>query len=361
MRRVACIVATTALVTGLVVAAAVVQFGDDAFQTGRGLYPYRDEVLPTLDTADARMDRPDVVWLGDSSILPVPGFPSYAGLIDHEPLRRRRERSVRVVTAGLDFFGYYTLMGRVLDLEPRLVVMVANFLSLGDASKERTFNDLIAQVPADELPVLLLQLPFGFRGLTLPAVLLARAFDTPDDEATRYLYEGLRHQVREAAVWEALGPTELPASFEKKIRAIRRKIGVYTRPVTASHPLVRFAAGATRMATRRGVRVLVIVTPIPMTVIGQTVDPETFTERVEVIRRAVGAAGGTVLDLHGAMPATEFRDLGTHLTGVGARHMANMVWPAMRELLDDSPRPTPLPPRQKWLDSRRTSGGTSPK
>jgi hypothetical protein len=110
---------------------------------------------------------------------------------------------------------------------------------------------------------------------------------------------------------------------------------VYDVSIGPRHPLVRFAGAAVRMGVRRGARVLVIVTPVPYTRLAGYDDANRarFTDRVAVIREAVERNGGTVLDLHEALPGDELRDMGGHFNAKGARHMEALVWPVLASML----------------------------
>src|SRR5262249_25449296 len=175
VRRVVTIVAV--LLAALAVAASVLstRFGVAAVATGRSLYQHR-VLVDLLDRARSG-PRPAVGWLGDSTIMNVPGLPGYSMLMQQRHLGPRRLRSVILAMPGLDLFADYALMGEVLDLGPDVVVLIADLRACPRIGGVPGFSDLVGLVPAAELPRAAL-LPIAARGLTVPRLLLARALRT---------------------------------------------------------------------------------------------------------------------------------------------------------------------------------------
>jgi len=326
VRRVATIGVSYLVALGLAAWWITATWGDAAYAKGQGLYPHR-VLADWLDKAER--EHPDVVWLGDSTLMELT-TPSYPSVIQRKDLNPLRMRSANLCAAGFDFFGYYTLIGRVLDLRPRVVVLVAHLRLFDPGGTNRGFSDLAGLIPGDELPRAV-TLPIAARGLTVPRLLLARLIGTDWGVWTFLLAEGVRNDFQEAAFWSALGTGMRPRLGP----AMAGIAGRYAAALTPGHPLVRFAGETVRMATARGVPALVVVTPIPwewLTTRG-AYDPAAVAAHVDVLRRAVEANGGTLLDLHDALTKTEFRDLGGHFSAQGADRMAALVWPALQPLL----------------------------
>ena len=282
---------------------------------------------------------PLVVWVGDSTIAPI-ARRSYPHLLAPELARRGVESRV-VASLGLDFFDFYLLMGRVLDLAPDVVVMVAH-LRLFDAGTvdveaqqagwRSTFNDFASEVPIAELPRLA-TLPLAARGLSIPRVLLAHLLHA----------EGARTG---SATWMGSTDRQPGASL------VRRQARQGSRPrvtfgagsagmlaptwsTSARHPTVRMMRATVEMVRRRGARALVIGSPIPLAGIQNAlgIRPEEFQPRFAVLREAVEQAGGEFLDLHDALPQAEFADAVGHFNDVGAAHMTRSIRPALERLL----------------------------
>src|SRR5262249_23499733 len=119
----------------------------------------------------------------------------------------------------------------------------------------------------------------------------------------------------------------------------------YNPGLTPGHPQVRFAGAAVRMATERGVRALVVLTPMPWESLQSrgTYDRPRVQEQIDVLAREVEANGGVMLDLHEAMTQDGFRDTGGHFNVSGTSRMEALVWPALAALLKASER-VPTPP-----------------
>jgi hypothetical protein len=316
----------------------VTWLGDDAVAVGWTLYPYRRLVAPL--TAPTRAPA-DIVWLGDSTIMTSDphGAAPYPVLVDRRATRPAGYSSEIVAAPGLDFYAYYALMGPALAAKPRLVVMVAN-LRLFNPAGFRPFNDLVGFVPIVELPRLL-ALPYASRGMTAPGVVLAQLAGTERGFTALLLAEGLRRRAADTAWWATLGP-ELPEGpawsvAERRERGLAAKLREYARPIGPRHPLVRFAGAAVAMARRSGVRVLVVVSPMPLDVLRehQLFDERRIARGIAALRDAVTTSGGTLVDLHAALPKHEFADVEGHLTADGMERVAALlVAPVALELGD---------------------------
>lgn len=84
-----------------------------------------------------------------------------------------------------------------------------------------------------------------------------------------------------------------------------------------------------------GARVLVVVPPVPTAALARIglYDPVRYRRRIAVIRHAVEAAGGTLLDLHDALPPDAFSDAADHYDPGGAARMAALAWPPIEDAL----------------------------
>ena len=313
--------------------------GDDAVAVGWTLYPYRRLVAPLTEPA---RDRADILWLGDSTIMTTEANVAapYPVLVDRRAMRPAGYSTEVVAAPGLDFYAYYALMGPALAMKPRLVVMVAN-LRLFNPAGFRPFNDLVGFVPMAELPRLL-ALPYASRGMTAPGVVLAQLAGTERGFTTLLLAEGLRRRAADTAWWATLGP-ERPdgpgwSAAERRERGLAAKVREYARPIGPHHPLVRFAGAAVAMATRSGVRVLVVVSPMPLDVLReqQIFDDRRIARGIAALREAVTASSGTLVDLHAALPKDAFADVEGHLTADGMERVAALlVTPIAREVGDE--------------------------
>jgi hypothetical protein len=331
MRRVALTLAVAVATLAGAAFALATRVGPAAIAVGRDLYQHR-KILPRL-TGARTTPGSEVVWLGDSTIVGRPGTFTYPFLIQRRELERRGMHSTILAAPGFDFYAYTSLMGPVLEVHPDVVIMVAN-LRLFPLGAGGGFNDLTALLPAGALPEML-ALPFSFRGMTAPRLLLARLLRHQWAEDALLFVEGVRYQFQDAAFWEHAGPAALPVSKALGDKAAAALLRSYDAPIGPRHPLVRFAGAAVRMAVRGGAPVLVVVTPVPHEVLATKglYDGPAYASRVGVLRDVVQANGGVFLDLHQAVPAGELYDIGAHFTNAGAAHMATLVWPALQPLL----------------------------
>jgi hypothetical protein len=207
MRRVATTLAVLVAAMIVAVSALLSVFGAQvALDEGRALYSHRDWLALQLD----RIRSADVVWLGDSTIMSLARYQSYPKLFNERVLAPRGRRSVVVAVPGLDFFGYYALMGTAIATRPQLVVMIAK-LRLLDPRGIAARGDLVSFVPASELPRLF-TLPYASRSMTAPGLLLARLLPVDPFARATFLFDGARRRAADAGWWAALGPLlpELP-------------------------------------------------------------------------------------------------------------------------------------------------------
>jgi len=309
---------------------AIVQWGADAPAEGRSLYAYRTYLQNVLAIQPTR--RPLVAWLGDSTIVGQ----SYPQRMEDWLQRHYRAESRVVAYVGLTTYNYYELMGPVLALRPAVVVLVANLRTLFVPRADQPiptdlggFDDLASMIPEDELPRAL-TLPWQVRGLSLPRLLLLRLLRFEAVEQSMYLFEGLRSLAQRQRPWEAVAPpTPLPESvvLEAYLEVIRVMEQRYDQPITAGAPFVRMLGATVDMARRRGVRVLVVASPIPFEQLQRSIgyDRAMYAQRFATLRAVTEASGGAFVDYHEALQASGFRDQGGHFTDGGATALAQIL------------------------------------
>lgn len=326
MFRIAVIGLTFAFGLAVAVIAGVRYGSAAAVASGRKLHPHRG-LLSAIAKAERSEKPPAVVWLGDSTLMGQ----SYPLLVDRTRFGPSKPTLV-LAAAGLDCWAHYQLLGRVTSMRPRVVVIIANMRVLRTESSSRTFNDFAQAIAVDELPRTL-ALPYSFRGMTAPRLLLARLLDTGWGEETFLLAEGVRHDFQTAEAWRSLGPDVPPRgrreSVLRFIRGNQRVAAAYDAPIGPRTPLVRFCRAAVRVARERGAEVLVVVSPMPKAFLTRQgrYDAGRVADRVAMLRRQVEAAGGTVLDLHDALSTPDFSDNAGHFSVAGHARMAALVGP----------------------------------
>jgi hypothetical protein len=306
---------------------AGVRYGSaSAVASGRELHPHR-KLLAAIAKAEGSEKPPAVVWLGDSTLMGQ-SYPLLVGRTRFGPSKP----SLVLAAPGLDCWAHYQLLGRVMSLHPRVVVMIANMRVLRAESSSRTFNDFAQAIAADELPRTL-ALPYSFRGITAPRLLLARLLDTGWGEETFLMAEGIRHDFQTAEAWRSLGPEVPPRGKRERalrfIRGNRQVAAAYDAPIGPRTPLVRFCRAAVRVARDRGAEVLVVVSPMPTAFLVRQgrYDAARVAARVAMLRGEFEAEGATVLDLHDALSTGDFRDNAGHFSVAGHARMAGLVGP----------------------------------
>jgi hypothetical protein len=249
-------------------------------------------------------------------------------------------------TRGLDAYGYYALMGPALARRATLVVLTANLRLFKPAGLGFRFDSLFGWVPADELPRMA-TLPYGVRGMTFPAALLARIVRSPTRFEWLMFLDGLRREAVGSAWWEPLGPrlAKLAAlrSFARQEQQFRAE---YARPLSSRQPIVVLLGAAVDMATRRGAKVLVVVSPVPIDALEKRgeYDAATLARSVEILDQEVSARGGTLLDLSRALSPSDFRDESGHFSYTGTQRMTGLVIGAIADALGDTTLRAQSPP-----------------
>lgn len=328
--RIEVIALTMAIVLALAAWSAVASWGEDAAEAGLALYAHRTYLENVLAAPIKR--RPLVVWLGDSTIVGN-SYPQKT----ESWLRDRYGAESRVISyVGLTSYTYYELMDRVLELQPAVLVLVANLRTLYSPPSDQPLppdlgghDDLASMISSDELPHAL-TLPWQIRGMSLPRLLLLRLLRYESVEQGMYLFQGLQSLVQKRSPWEQLIATpplppeaSLAAYLELATVAQKR----YDQPVALDGPFVRMLGASIDVARRAGVRVVVVGSPVPRDTLRQSIgyDPAVYAQRFDVLRHAVEAHGATFLDHHETLPATGFRDTSGHFSEPGAIALSEMV------------------------------------
>ncbi len=205
-RRVATIVVAFALTLAALSAVIVHWTWAVGVSAGRDLFPYRMVLAQT----EPSRGPVDLVWLGDSTITSLPSRTSYADTL----LRTFAPHDVRtalVAWPGLDFFGYYAVMPRILALQPRVLVMIANFRLF--ARTGWAYTDLLGSMPLGEVPRLW-TLPYDRRGTSAAEMLLARALRWPAVTNAMFYVQGVRGIADRLPIRNDLGPAvpEMPTA-----------------------------------------------------------------------------------------------------------------------------------------------------
>ncbi len=297
-----------------------------AIAEARGqMFHYRTQMAPELGPDP---EPADVVWLGDSTVMSFTPYVGYPRLVDARVLQPLGRRMKLFATVGLDAIGYYGLIGPALARHPRLVVLTANLRLFAPASGRATFYDLLAWLPAEEIPRLA-RLPYNVRGATMPSLVLMRWLRRPAVLDVVTFVEGLRHAAAVSARWDVLGPSTSPEGMIRLFARLKeRSEAEYMRPLSASQPLVRFFGAAVELATRHGAQVLVVVAPIPTGTLVERglFDGVAVARSVHALRRVVEANGGALVDASTALADEYFYDAeGGHLTTAGAELMVQIV------------------------------------
>lgn len=298
--------------------------GDRALARGRRRYLYRHSLARQL--RDALRARPEVVWLGDSTILGVRdrSYPQIVrGAVAKTP-------SAVIGYLGCDFFTYYPVVaGLLAEHRPAVLVMVAHLRLFGARGSR---NDLASLIPNEGIPHAA-RLPFATRSLTLPRLLLTRVLRWDAGEQALYVFEGGRVHVADVAMpW--LGPKKF-APPSGGLRELGVALAASDVEVGPNHPTVRMMAGTITLARDSGVHVVIVGTPIPFEAMRNSVgyDPVVYARRFAVLRRAAEAAGAVYVDLHEALPMERFRDAVGHFDEAGATLLADRLRPVViREL-----------------------------
>ena len=309
--------------------------GPEALERGSHGYVYRqffDKILGDPTPAP----RPLVVWMGDSTIMGNVR-PSYPQLLRPSLLLQNTD-SLVIAGAGFDAYVHYFLIGRVLELEPAVVVIVAHLSAFHPKGAIRafTYNDAASYLLPSALPRTFL-LPLAQRNLSPARLLLAQTLNFETPQQILFTAEGVRTLYEEAPFWEALGPPKAPSVFNP---AFREAVRGYDIALTRRQATVQMLEATVRAVTEAGHVAVVIATPIPHETLLKRpwYDAATTQRRIDVIRDATRDAGGLFADLHTLLPQQEFADYGGHFGPVGAQRVADVVLPIVRRALRQAER-----------------------
>ncbi len=299
--------------------------GHDAVRLGRA-------ARPMLALTDAQLHLgpsalPRVIFLGDSTLWSMPGFPAYPSLVAATLGDRMEVRSI--FFPGFDFTHYHFLLEPILDAQPRWLVLVAHLRVLVPEETDWAYPELTAHLPFSELPRTV-----GFslhdRGITVPTLLLSRLLRFPIVRDAFYFGAGLRAQLgREVGPWIVPEPSPRArndAAFREE--HFRR----YDTSIYPHHPMLRVLEAILSRARQRDVSVLVLVSPVPVQRLQARglYARQRYERRIDRLRVAAETHGAHLLDLHRAIAADGFRDELGHLTGTGARQVADRVVSELR-------------------------------
>ena len=190
-------------------------------------------------------------------------------------------------------------------------------------------------LPTRELPTAL-RLPLYERGLSPLDLGLARLLRFDLGERTLFFAEGLRGMMHGVA---ARFTSPSPGGAEKTQQFVDAwmlaALADYVTPITPEEPVVRMMAATVRMATARGVPVVVIGSPVPWTALATHGwwDAQAFADRFTTLGAVVTESGGRFLDLHTALGPDGFSDTAGHFTPAGVERIAELVTPVVRDLL----------------------------
>jgi hypothetical protein len=328
VHRILGIVGSFLVCGGLIVWGFTATVGAAALDQGIGLYRYRN-LLDAFLRESGPAARPLVVWLGDSTIMAF-RRKSYPQLLRPRLLEQGVDSRV-IALPGMDAYAHYFLSGRVLELDPVMVVIVAHLPGFLPKGSKRTFtyNDTCSYLLPSQLPGTFL-LPLAERQLSPARVLLAQSLNFEIPKRIFYTAEGARLLYQRAPFWSALGPPRPPAFFDP---SALRALGGYNVELSRRQPTVRMLEATVRAVTEAGRVALVVAAPIPHEAMQQEpwYDAARIQRRIDVLRDATRDAGGTFVDLHQLLRRVEFADFGGHLTPDGALRVSNMVWPFVRE------------------------------
>ncbi len=302
----------------------------EALAAGRETYWHRRDLSGPAERLPPNPRR--VAWLGDSHIMDAKAYPWIVG--------RQLDGIDTVVRAipGLDAFGYYVAIDRELDhRRPAVLGLVAQLNTL-QPGYGRPVPDLVSELPAGELPHAM-SLPLHEMGLTIPKVLLFRALRWPWVENVFLALDGIRRLARDALFGGWLGPLQLPSlvDFSEALEVVNAPPAM---PFSARTAKVRFLTETVRMASERGVRVLVVLEPLPIDQLRKTghYDPARLAPRIAVLRAEIERAGGTLVDLHDVIDADGFLDFAGHLNDAGHAEVADRLREPLAQLMADPPR-----------------------
>jgi len=288
-----------------------------------------------------RTDGPLLVWLGDSTLVRAGRGGRSAPELLGDALGGTLESRV-VAALGLDSFHHYCLMGPILDLQPELVVMVANLSMFDPDRRSRRDNSIARFIPTSELGRAV-RLPLYERGLTVPRLLLMRTLRYDAINNLRYFGSGVRRMFRRglnASLRPRPAAGARTAALREAYLALAPLAGAqaassFDYELHRSDAPLRMLGAATSMARRRGVTVLVYASPIPHRRHPELgwYDAEEFGRRIGAIGDVVEDGGGEFIDLHAALPDDAFVDVLGHLTADGAKRFAAILGPVVERAM----------------------------
>ena len=277
-------------------------------------------------------ELPLVVYLGDSTFLPGYAYPRLLA----NRLSGRAE-TLLYWWEGFEPFHHYLLVGQAMAQEPAVVVIVAQPRVFW-RHEPLWYEDLLTLVPPSELPRAAL-LPFHERSVSVPRLVLASLWGSLPEGGETLLraFVGARKLAVDVPGLRWLVPQRAEQQDASRLGELRlERFESYDVPIYPSHPAVRALAATVEQAERRGARTLVLLSPIPVEKLRAAglYDDATFARRIGVIERAVEGEGGELLDFHAVFEPDEFSDDYGHMARGGARKIARLLEPWLRQALE---------------------------
>jgi len=262
---------------------------------------------------------PLVAWIGDSTMLfsVAPGYPRSAAVELYN--RGYSVQHRHVILPGSDPFHFYYVMGRVLRLDPDLVVIGTSLRLFSETSLGAPRNDLCSEIPIAEIPRAA-ALPLAVRGVTIPRLLLCPMLKIPVVGDLAFRLEGLRGVLQTVL---GFGRSDKRMKNEaERFRFDRRTVA----NLSPDHACVVMLLASLDMARRNGTKVMVVISPVNGEELGsEGFDPDVYDDRVAMLRKLVRSHGATLVDLHAAVPTDGFFDPWGHLNQRGIATVAERM------------------------------------
>ena len=287
---------------------------------------------------DARSTR-GIVLFGDSLMICGPVL-HVGGLVKDRLTREGRAVALlALLQPALRPLNYYYFVEDVVATAPAVAVVEVNlrlFGQVGATGAER-FAQLSRRLPlrralrvrealvADELSLLD---PLVYRGEDVVGALFVA-------DGVRVMgADGL--EALGGAVERALGVRRVPVyrHYAATLTAAARARVVAYAADFADHPDAQVLHELRAALRGAGVATIFYVSPIdPRPLEGRKDIARTLPDRLEALRRRIGAASEEWLDLHALLPPPGFSDHSNHLTPAGCGAVADRIVPAARSHL----------------------------
>ncbi len=318
MKTISTMVVTAALTLIGATALAVHLYWGEAVREGKVLHVGRGLV----ERAARRRagDAPMVSWIGDSTLMRGPKKLTPYPIVVAERLAGDQVVNTSLFAqSAVGPFVDYVVMGKLLDAEPDLIVIVANLRIMAlRAQGARGVLGMASFIPAREM-WRAMWLPWHHRQVTIPRLFLAHALSWRPFAEIFYFFEGLKLMFR-----DRLYASSLKLGFVDGVARRNLMLHRYADPI--EKPVIRMLGASVDLAVRRGRRVVVMMTPMPIEALRRwNLYTDQIVEQIEVVRRTVEQAGGRFVDLHDALAPNEFRDNAGHFNEKGVDRVAEFA------------------------------------